>query len=219
MLLVDALHLLADEVEFLRIIYDLELCQDDRERERLMTIRRNRFGGGPFQNIDTLAPEYFSSWYLPALRELVAVADFKPDPFWISMKLGITPMEARDGLLTQLRIGQIIIENGVYKRAINSVQPVTPPAVVRDYVRNHIVKSSEIFDIDRNRRYANALTVAVSQEVFDKIPEILARVIAEVDSLAEAVEHRTDLVQLNVQFYSLLDLAQKDRVKLKDLTD
>jgi uncharacterized protein (TIGR02147 family) len=209
--LTDALKLLADEVEYLRILYDLEQCNDERERERINTIKRNRFQGGAFKDLDPRAFELYAFWYLPAIRELVAFPDFKADPFWISGALGITPIEARDGFMTLMRIGQVVVDDGRYIRSTPSVQPQSPPGLVLEYTKTHIRKSADLFALDRSNRYANTLTIAISKETFEKIPEILARVIAEVDSLAEKDMARTDVAQLNVQFYSMTGLAEIEK--------
>jgi uncharacterized protein (TIGR02147 family) len=217
--LTDALRLLADEAEYLRIMYEIEHCKDDRERERLQSVRRDRFEGGAFHDVDPQSYELYASWHLPAIREMVAFPDFKADPFWLSERLGITPIEARDGLLTLLRIGQVKVENGRYIRSSPSVQPQNPPDLVIEYTKKHIKKSGAIFDIDRQDRYVNTLTVAVSKETFDKIPAILSRVIAEIDSLAEKDSARTDLAQVNVQFYSVTSMAKMERQTKTSLED
>jgi uncharacterized protein (TIGR02147 family) len=212
-LLADALHLLTDEVDYLRIIYDIDHCGDERERERLMSIKRNHFQGGAFNDLSPDSAELYDHWYLPAIRELVALQDFKADPFWISTKLGISPIEARDGLITLMRIGLVVGVKGRYERAVPSIQPKIPPASMMNYTKFHIRKSVDMLALSRNNRYANTLTVAVSQKTLAKIPEILSRVIAEIDSLAEQDNSRVDLIQVNVQFYSVSEFAKIERSK------
>ena len=207
-LLIEILKVLPDEGEYLRLIYDIDGCEDDRERERLETLKKTRYEGGLFQDLGPEAFEVYGKWFLPAIRELVAVANFKPDPFWIASQLGITPIEARDGLITLIRIGMVTINGKQYERSSPSLQPKSPPALVMDYTKTHIERSQKALSLERKHRYANSLTLAVSKATFARIPDILARLIAEVDMLAETDPERDDVAQLNVQFYSMTELAR-----------
>lgn len=203
--LVAALKLLPDEEEYLRLIYELQHAEDPKEKSRLAKVLQQNHRGGFFQDPDEAGYEVFTKWYLPAMRELVAVKDFRNDPFWIASKLGITPFEARDGLRILVKTGLIAFEDGTYVRRVPSVQPSKPNSKVRidEFNRQFAERALDAISLPSEKLYFNALTVAVSKSTFKKIPEILARLIAEVDMLAESESDRDDVAVLNVQFYSL----------------
>jgi uncharacterized protein (TIGR02147 family) len=202
-----ALKLLPDEIEYMRAIYEIETCDDPLEIKRLKDQKRIKFHDGLFLDLPPEASEVYSAWYLPALREMIILEGFKADPFWMASQLGISPVEARDGMMTLIRIGMVRANNGRYERSIPSIQPKIPPQLITEYTKIHIDRSKNIFGIDRKSRYANTLTLAVSKSGKKQIRKILARLISEIDTLAETDDTREDLVQLNLQFYSLIDFA------------
>jgi uncharacterized protein (TIGR02147 family) len=67
---------------------------------------------GPAKPIELLKSQYdyFSNWYYPAIREVVALGDFKEDPAWIAAKLKnkITRKNAADALAALIRIGMVV---------------------------------------------------------------------------------------------------------------
>lgn len=205
--LAEVLKLLPDEAEYLRLIFELEHCEDPKEKKRLETILLKDHKGGLFCDPEDDGYEVFSQWYLPAMRELVELKDFRADPFWIAGKLQITPIEARDGLTTLLRIGMVDVKDGKYRRSQPSIQPTTSmsKAKMDQFNKAMSERATTAIGLTKDHRYFNCLTVAVSQETFRRIPEILARLIAEVDMLAESDAKRDEVAQLNVQFFSLTE--------------
>lgn len=203
--LVAALKLLSDEADYLRLIFEMQQTDDPKERARLekQVIQDHR--GGLFQDPSEEGYEVFKKWYLPAIRELVALKNFRSDPFWIAGQLGITPFEARDGLALLLRTGLVSSDGGVFCRSVPSVQPrnAMPKGLIDDFNRQFAERGGDAVSLPRDHRYFNALTIAVSKSAFAKIPEILARLISEIDMLAESDPERDDVAVLNVQFYSL----------------
>ncbi len=203
--LTTALKLLSDEADCFRLVFEMQQTDDPKERSRLEKQMIQDHRGGLFQDPSEDGYEVFKKWYLPAIRELVALKHFRCDPFWIAGQLGITPFEARDGLALLLEAGLVRDDKGVFSRSVPSVQPrgPMPKGLIDEFNRQYASRGSEAISLPRDQRYFNALTIAVSKAAFAKIPEILSRLIAEVDMLAEADPNRDDVAVLNVQFYSL----------------
>ena len=113
--------------------------------------------------------------------------------------------EARDGLEVLMKTGLLSYEHGAYKRSVPSGQPRTPVSKVKmdEFNRQFAERAQGAISLPKEKRYFNALTIAVSKSTFDRIPEILSRLISEVDMLAESEPDRHDVAVLNVQFYSL----------------
>lgn len=89
-----ALKLLSDEESQFRLLVDLATCENKKDEDRIKNSLR-QYHGGLFQDPNEEGYEVFSKWYMPAIRELVAVQGFRGDPFWIAGKIGITPIEAK----------------------------------------------------------------------------------------------------------------------------
>lgn len=79
--------------------------QEVRERafERLLAHRKHR----GIVEITQEQHAYFSTWYVPAIRELIARADFREDHDWIAAALrpAISPEEAGEALAILERLG------------------------------------------------------------------------------------------------------------------
>ena len=70
---------------------------------------------------------YHSRWYLPAIREFVASADFREDPAWIGKHLSprVRPREVLSAITTLLDLGLL---PGTRVRALRHA-PLGDPAV------------------------------------------------------------------------------------------
>lgn len=88
--------------EYFRILVSMKESRDDKEKvvllEKLLKMRV-RYSGDPLQ-VDKDRWEILRSWHHLAIREMVLLKDFQPDPNWIAVKLGrkITPAQARESL-------------------------------------------------------------------------------------------------------------------------
>jgi len=73
---------------------------------------------------------YYSDWYMPAIRELAASAEFKGDPEWIADQLipNITPLQAARALETLIELGLLVKDDAgrwVQADALLSTGPET----------------------------------------------------------------------------------------------
>lgn len=98
---------------------DLVTLQKNRGKDIEVTValverirKRRKHTGFRFVEFETL--ESISNWYYVAIREMVALADFKEDPFWICGRLHfkITPKEASQAIKRLLTLKLLKRENG-----------------------------------------------------------------------------------------------------------
>lgn len=215
LLVCEAFKLTQTETDYIRLIFDLENADSQNERARIANEICLKFKGGLFKNPEADEWEIYSAWYLPVIRELVALSTFRADPFWIATHVGISPIEAEAALTTLLRIGLVRTDGKTFSRSEPSFQPKSPPPTTQ--IENFTVSMHSegllAVKLPREARYLDTLTVACSKYTFTKIKEVLARVIVEVDMLAESDSEREELAQLNIQFFSLIENA-KNRRKL-----
>jgi uncharacterized protein (TIGR02147 family) len=102
------LKLPASEAEYFRVLVGMKETRDDKEKvdllERMLKLRL-KHSGDPLQ-VDKDRWEILRSWHHWAIREMVQLRDFTPDPAWIASRLGrkITPAQARESLELLLRL-------------------------------------------------------------------------------------------------------------------
>ncbi len=152
---------------------------------------------------------YLSRWYYPAIREMVARADFIEDPAWIAGQLlpPIAPRQAQEGLEMLLELGLLSRDEcGKLHRGEASVttgHEVRSLAIV-NYHRQMLERASESIElVSREHRDISALTVCIAPE---RVADFKARIHAFWEVLMElgdSDERPTRVYQLNMQFFPL----------------
>jgi uncharacterized protein (TIGR02147 family) len=123
--------------------------------------------------------EYFSEWYHPVVREVVAFPDFSPDPRWIARQLkpAIKPDEAARSFELLQRIGFVIFDAKANKwRQTSSHLPM--PSDVRSLalVRFHqamLERAKEsLLRAPAEEREIGAITLTVSDAEFKELKDM-----------------------------------------------
>jgi uncharacterized protein (TIGR02147 family) len=71
------------------------------------------------QGLDAQHDRYHSEWYIPAVREMVSLPDFRADPRWIADQLvpPITEKQAADALTVLEELGMLVRKGDAMRRA------------------------------------------------------------------------------------------------------
>ncbi|MEK6606272.1 MAG: TIGR02147 family protein [Myxococcota bacterium] len=156
--------------------------------------------------------DYYSTWYAPPIRELVAVEGFREEPAWIARQLepAITPAQAADSLDLLLRL-DLLRRDGdgrlVQADAVLSTGPEVKSLAVRNFHRAMIQRAEEALDrLPVEERHASSLTVAMSRaraaQIVARVHE-LRRMLLEAMCACDAGEAREAVYQLNIQLFPL----------------
>jgi uncharacterized protein (TIGR02147 family) len=173
--------------------------------ERVAASRRFRAA----RRIDARFFEYLSRWYYPAVREMVARADFVEDATWIARQLRprIKPAEARRALALLTELG--LLERDASGRLVRGEPSLTTGHEVRslaigNFHRQMMQRAAESIEtVDRAERDLSALTVCVAAE---RVPELKARIQAFREALLDLCDRDTApevVYQLNIQLFPL----------------
>jgi uncharacterized protein (TIGR02147 family) len=176
-----------------------------RAYERLRRFPRYR----KVYKLDAAQESYHSSWYLPALRELVAHKDFKDDPRWIAKQLlpAIAPREAERALATLFELG--LVERDANGRVVQRDPLVTTPEGplghhVVTYHRSMLERAAAALDeIPRGEREIAALTLCLSSAQIVELKQRLERFREELLQLYTAGPDASRIVQVNLQMFPL----------------
>ncbi|MBN1654557.1 MAG: TIGR02147 family protein [Deltaproteobacteria bacterium] len=152
---------------------------------------------------------YHSTWYLPALRELVAREDFSDDPKWIARTLRpkITPAQAEKAVETLLELG--LVERDKQGR-IRQVKPLVTTGEgplghhVVDYHRAMLQRAADALEQSpRHEREISSLTLCVSDAVMLDLKERIREFRRELLHVAELEGQPERVVQINFQLFPL----------------
>ncbi|MBI2344080.1 MAG: TIGR02147 family protein [Deltaproteobacteria bacterium] len=115
--------------------------------------------------------EYFSRWYYPVVREMVALPDFQPDPAWIATRLhpAIRAPEAGRALAVLERLG--LIQQHGPGRYIQTEKTLTTSRevcslAVAAFHRDMIRLGQASMQTSARHREVSSLTMSLSSEEF-----------------------------------------------------
>jgi len=154
--------------------------------------------------------DYFSKWYYTAIREMVALPDFKEDYGWIAGRLDdetVTADDAKNAVETILRLG--LLERDDEGRLVMShhklvtdedIQSVNVTNYHRAMMRRAEESMSKYRAAERN---VGAITVAMSEEKFEVVKRRLGEFKRELWALLEETGDAKEVYQINFQLFGL----------------
>lgn len=188
---------------------------DERNRayERLSRFR-------PFRAAHRLEPAqaaYHECWYIPAIRELAALPEFRDDPKWIAGALQppISVAQAREALVTLSDLGLLVRDTeGRLRQADPLVTTGSGPHGhhVVNYHRAMIAQALRALDeVPRDERDISSVTLSVGERALSQLKERISAFRAEILQMADAYGPAERVIQLNVQLFPLS--AKKEGIK------
>jgi len=173
--------------------------------ERIRASRRHR----AVRALDHHEFDYFSRWYYPAVRELVACKGFRDDPAWIARRLvpPITPAQARHALELLTKLGLLRRDaDGTLRQGemLVSTGPEVRSLAVGNFHRQMMERAAASIElVAREERDISGLTVALSDEACHRFKQRIVELRAELLQLSAAETEATRVVQLNFQLFPL----------------
>jgi len=211
-----ALNLNARETQFLTTLAGMNQARTDADRNQYMEQLKQFSAYKKRKNAGQLRYEYYSEWFLPPLRELVNLQNFREDADWIANKLvpHITPRQARDGIKKLLDLGFLTRdERGYLKqtepmigstRDRRDVDPVQVLAV-RNFHRFMIKMGMEsIENIPQKHRFVVGTTMSVSYNQREEIRNLTQEFMDQVEKIIVRDEPVETVCRLNVQLFPLV---------------
>lgn len=172
---------------------------------RLSSFRRYREA----QKLELAHAAYHSTWYLPAIRELVIADGFREDSAWIGDQLRpkVRETDVRKALTTLLELGLLVRDDAGRLRqsqAVVSTGPQTTGMHIANYHAEMMQHATRAMDlIPAAERDISSLTMCVNEEAFALVRERLRQLRRELIAMAESSEGRGQVMQLNLQLFPL----------------
>lgn len=204
-----ACRLNAESTEYFKLLVAFNQATSDDERnelhERLSKFSRFRSS----QRLDLAEKDYHSTWYIPAVRELVACPGFVEDVAWIAgiLEPSISEKDAQHALDVLLRLGLLERDdNGRLTQASRAVS--TGDAASGLYIRNYHSELIQralraIHELPPDERYISALTLSVSPGTLGELKRRVLEFRKELVALCDADPSPSRVVQLNLQLFPL----------------
>jgi uncharacterized protein (TIGR02147 family) len=160
--------------------------------------------------IDLVHAAYHASWYMPAIRELAARADFSGDPDWIAATLSppITRGEASKALATLLELGLLVrepdgrIHHG--DRPVVATGAETRSVHIASYHKTMMERAADALDrLPSEQRDVSSLTLCVGAGGLGRLKDRIQRFRRELAELTTLEDEPVQVVQINFQLFPL----------------
>ncbi len=174
-----------------------------REERRLYTFTKYR----RVHQLRSELTDYYTTWFVPVVRELAVRRDFEHDPKWIARQIRprITVTQAKRALSILDRTGMLIQDqNGKWVQAdplVSTPQEIPSPAVAAFHRAMMDLASQAIDTVDRADRDLSSLTLCVPNKQIAEIKSRIQDFRRELLKFSTTGEDPGQVVQLNMQFF------------------
>jgi uncharacterized protein (TIGR02147 family) len=161
-------------------------------------------------HLELVHAAYHGSWYMPAIRELAARADFSEDPDWIAAALTppITRAEARKALAALIELGLLVrdpdgrIHQG--DQPLVSTGAETRGVHVASYHKTMMERAAAALDhLPSDQRDVSSLTLCVGAGGLGRLKDRIQRFRRELLELSTLEDEPAQVVQVNFQLFPL----------------
>ena len=211
-----ALKLKKAEAEFFENLVRFNQATSDAERNFYYSrIAANRHYAAA-RPLERGQYEYYSRWYIPAIREMVLLEDFKESPDWIASRLtpAITSREAESALRLLIDLGLLVRdETGRLvqrDRHIAGVEEVKSLAM-SNFQREMIEKAAASIEATPPEiREIGSVTFAVSKAKLMEAKKMMREFRTRIASFLAEDSGADAVYQFNFQLFNLSRLEQKE---------
>jgi hypothetical protein, TIGR02147 len=180
------LKLKTDELAYLK--YMIELNDSDDREEKLELVKKMQkfqsYEEGNSKELETY--KYLTKWHYVAIREMIALDDFKNEIDWIQERLSfpVSPKEIDDAL--EFLLAHNFIQKagkGKYKvqdKLLDCSEGIYRLSLGEFYKQIYVLAVEAIDKVPRTERLLLGHTLAVSDTAYEKISEILNEALSKV---------------------------------------
>ncbi len=177
--------------------------EEKQEHYKHLVARRRHQGIG---EVETARYAYFSTWYLPAIRELSLREDFQADPAWISQELwpSVPVGKVVEALDTLKTLGLLSHEGERSDALLLTTAQETGSILIASYHREMLERAAQAIDlIPAAQRDLSALVLCLGDEGLRKLKERMQAFRRELLELSSLESDPQKVVQVNFQLFPL----------------
>lgn len=159
------------------------------------------------QPLELAQKEYHSHWYIPVVRELVALREFRRDPDWIAQVV-FPPIERHEAAHALTVLEKLeLVEHDERGGLRQTARALTTGEQARGlYIRNYHAEmmqraTAAMEAVPAAERFIASLTLSASQRTFDEIRRRVIEFRKEVVKLCDSDSSPERVMQLNMQWF------------------
>lgn len=213
-----AIGLNHNEEEFFRhlVFFNQAKTHHDKNDYYRRLLQSKKFG--ELKPIERRQYAYYSTWYHPVVRELVASSACDGTPEWLAARLSpaITPAQAAKSVQLLEDLGLIRkTTDGRYEQTstILSTGPQLTSVVVHAYHKILLDLSQDVMDrLSMVHRDVSSLTLGVAKERIPQLKEKIRAFRKDILQLVSGDTRPEEVFLLNMQFYPVTHVAATEGV-------
>jgi uncharacterized protein (TIGR02147 family) len=194
------------EAEYFENMVNFAQAKTSKEKDlyftRMAALRKNL----KIAKIEESQYDYYSNWYNPVIRELVAGRNFDANPATLCKLLqpAITPAQAKRSLELLLKFGMIKKQGNRYVQSspvVATGPEVNSLAVVNFHKVMGQLAVESLDRIPKNQRNITASTIYIPESMFDTIRKKIDDFRKELLALADSIQQGGRVYQINFQVF------------------
>ncbi len=204
-----ACGLQGDAATYFEALARFTQAKEAGERDRAYAQMCSLRGYQDVHPLEEAVSEYHRAWYIPAIRELAARADFRDDAQWIArlMVPAITEKQARHAMDVLYRLGLFAKgEDGVVHRTKEQVTTGAQTTSVHMRRFHQQMMARALYALDEmaaTQRDISSVTVCMDDKGLATLREATAAFRRTVLSLEKTAEQPRQVFQVNIQLFPL----------------
>jgi uncharacterized protein (TIGR02147 family) len=208
-----AMKLNAAEADYFESLVSFNQAKNLRERnyffEKLNAIKSSKPGSARVRDIRKEQHEFYSIWYLSAIRSLLDMHPFKDDYVWLAKNVypPIRPKEAKKAVALLQKLGMIKKGRGglyeVIDKTITAGSEVVQLGLLNFQVQTAELALKAIRELPKDKRNISGLTMGISRKTYDVICAEIASFQSKLQVLAEQDNEADNVYQLNFHFFPI----------------
>ncbi len=164
-----------------------------------------------YQNIHPLAREqydYLAQWYVVPVREMIVMPAFRQNPQTIAKKFltPVTPKQVEAALRLLQKLG-LIAKNAdgqwLQSQALLSTGDLVSSTAATSFHHQMMTRAQEALTRDHKNRDISSVTIALSQQTFQKLQKRIQKFRKELLALADQESAPDAVYQMNFQLFPL----------------
>ncbi len=151
--------------------------------------------------------EIIADWHHFAILGLVTCVDFRPQPAWISQRLGVPELSVIDALGRLIRLGYLeqLSDGGLRKPQTHVTTPSGTPSPALRHMHAQLMEKAKdaLLTQPIDKRDITSLSGSIDPNLIPQAKEEIRRFRARMKELFVSSKTPTQVYQLNVQLFEL----------------
>lgn len=211
-----AMKLTSAEADYFDNLVSLNQAENLRERnyffEKLNAIKNSKPGAAAVRELRKDQHEFYSKWYLSAIRSLIGMHPFSGDYSWLAKNVypAIKPLEAKKAVALLEKLGMIRKnEKGFYEisdTTITAGREIAQLGLLNFQQQTGELALKASAEMSRDKRHVSSLTMGISRATYEKMCVEIEAFQSKLQAMAERDAVADNVFQLNFQFFPISNI-------------